>query len=186
MLTMAILLGASVFQSCEKHDDNHQHINEGELITKVELLLISNDSLTKDTLFAVWSDKDGIGGNNPILPDSLLLQKNRSYSGFILFYTNHSDTSFHDITNDIKAEGQDHIICYTVQSITLPPTGLAILRTDVDGNNKELGLNTQWNTPVNFDFGQVNVRLKHQPGIKDGTCDPGETDVEVNFPYLIK
>ncbi len=183
MLAIAILLGASVFQSCEKHDDNHQHNNEEELITKVEIYLGAGDSIL---IREIWSDQDGIGGNNPILPDTLILQKNKTYYGFIKFYTNHDDTSFHDITNDIKTEGKDHIICYNVQSMAMPPTGLAILRTDDDVNNVVLGFDTEWLTPANFDLGQVNVRLKHQPGIKNGTCDPGETDVEVNFPYLIK
>ncbi len=183
MLAIATLLGASVFQSCEKHNDNHQHNNEGEVITKVEIYLSAGDSIL---IREVWSDKDGIGGNNPVLPDTLILQKNKTYIGFIKFYTNHDDTSFHDVTNDIKTEGTEHIICYNVQSITMPPTGLAILRTDDDVNHKVLGFDTEWLTPASIDLGLVNIRLKHQPGIKDGTCDPGETDVEVNFPYLVK
>jgi|GEM_PF-2626977 hypothetical protein len=36
------------------------------------------------------------------------------------------------------------------------------------------------------DFGRIVVRLKHQPGIKTGSCEPGDTDVEVSFPYFIK
>jgi hypothetical protein len=35
------------------------------------------------------------------------------------------------------------------------------------------------------DFGVVVVRLKHQPGTKNGTCAVGDTDVEVTFPYKV-
>jgi hypothetical protein len=28
----------------------------------------------------------------------------------------------------------------------------------------------------------LRIALKHQPKSKDGTCDPGETDVDVTFP----
>jgi len=32
----------------------------------------------------------------------------------------------------------------------------------------------------------MRIALKHQPGIKNGQCDLGETDVEVEFPIVIK
>ncbi len=184
MLAMALFIGSMAFQSCEKHDDNHQHTDEGELITKVEVYLV--DSLTKDTLFAAWSDKDGIGGNNPILPDTFKLKQGKMYFGRVKFYTNHDAISYHDITEEILNEGVNHIICYNVQSIVMPSTSLFMIRTDEDVNKKVLGFQTEWYAPSTFDQGTVNIRLKHQPGIKDGTCDPGETDVEVNFPYLVK
>ncbi len=185
MLAMALLIGSMAFQSCEKHDDNHQHTDEGELITKVELQLISVDSLTKDTMTAIWSDIDGIGGNNPITPDSLHLKQGKSYTGSLKFYTNHDATSFHEITEEIQTEGKDHLICYTVQTMTMPPTTLTIARTDKDVNGLELGLNTLWNARSR-DFGSVKTSLKHQPGIKNGQCNVGETDVEIEFPFFVK
>ncbi len=168
--------------SCSKHDD-HQHNSENELITRVEIYLV--DSLTKDTLFAAWSDMDGVGGNNPILPDTLKLKQGKMYFGHVKFFANHDAVSYHDITQEILNEGVNHIICYNVQSIIMPPTSLFMIRTDEDANQKVLGFKTEWFVPAAFDKGIVNLRLKHQPGIKDGTCDPGETDVEVNFPYTV-
>jgi hypothetical protein len=32
-------------------------------------------------------------------------------------------------------------------------------------------------------LGDVKISLKHQPGIKNGSCDIGETDVELLFPF---
>jgi hypothetical protein len=35
--------------------------------------------------------------------------------------------------------------------------------------------------------GSVTVILKHQPdGLKDGTCAPGETDVELEFQVAVQ
>jgi hypothetical protein len=72
-----------------------------------------------------------------------------------------------------------------VNKDSLPPTGLNITPTDKDKNNLPIGLNTEW-TCSGADFGRIVVRLKHQPGIKTGSCEPGDTDVEVSFPYFIK
>jgi hypothetical protein len=79
-LLMATLLFA--LNSCSKHDD-HEHNDENELITKVEILLI--DSISKDTLFTVWSDMDGMGGNNPKMPDTLNLKQGKTYFGHTRF-----------------------------------------------------------------------------------------------------
>ena len=183
MLAMALLIGSMAFQSCEKHDDNHQHTDEGELITKVEILLI--DTISKDTLFTLWSDMDGIGGNNPNMPDTLNLKQGKTYVGLTRFYTNHDAISFHDINQEIKDEGENHLLCFDVYSMTMPPNaGITITRADKDKNGLELGLETMWKMN-RTDIGSVKVRLKHQPGIKNGNCDPGETDVEVDFPFVI-
>lgn len=168
------------FWGCTK-EDNHQHNDEEELITQVKLILI--DTLSNDTLISNWSDRDGIGGNNPILPDTLKLKEDKMYFGKIEFYTNHDAATFHDITPEILTEANNHIICYNVQTMIMPPTSLYMIRTDEDLTGKVLGLKTEWYTPKTFDKGYVNIRLKHQPGVKDETCDPGETDVEVYFPY---
>ena len=58
-----------------------------------------------------------------------------------------------------------------------------INRTDTDGTF-EIGLQSEWVTTT-ASTGTVTVSLKHQPGIKDGTCDPGDTDVEIQFPIVI-
>ena len=35
-------------------------------------------------------------------------------------------------------------------------------------------------------FWKVKVKLMHQPGVKDGKSEVGDTDVEVEFPIVIK
>jgi hypothetical protein len=54
-----------------------------------------------------------------------------------------------------------------------------IVRTDSDGTY-EIGLKTKWKS-FGISNGTVTVTLKHQPGIKNGTCTTGETDAEIAF-----
>jgi hypothetical protein len=44
----------------------------------------------------------------------------------------------------------------------------------------EVGLQSQWTTG-NAENGTTQIVLKHQPDVKDGTCAPGETDIDVTF-----
>jgi hypothetical protein len=32
----------------------------------------------------------------------------------------------------------------------------------------------------------MQIELKHQPGIKNGTCGVGETDIDILFPVKIQ
>ena len=48
------------------------------------------------------------------------------------------------------------------------------------GGTLEVGLATQWTVGI-ASVGTTQVVLKHQPGVKDGTCAPGDTDIELDF-----
>ena len=61
---------------------------------------------------------------------------------------------------------------------------ITIQRTDSDGNF-EVGLQSLWETGTTGN-GTVMIRLKHQPGVKDGTCAPGETDIELDFQTKVE
>jgi hypothetical protein len=56
---------------------------------------------------------------------------------------------------------------------------------DQDGNGLSLGLQSTWKG-INPTTSMMKIALKHQPGIKNGSCNVGETDVEVEFPLIIK
>ncbi len=181
--TIAIILIASMIAGCDPHKDGSTK-SENELITRVSLSFISTDSSNKDSLYVFWDDPDGIGGNNPRLPDTIHFKTNKQYVCFAEFGEEHHGI-FQDITNTIKNEGINHILCFDINSMTMPPNaGITITRADKDNNGLEIGLETMWKMN-RTDIGSVKVRLKHQPGIKNGTCDPGETDVEVDFPFVI-
>ena len=62
---------------------------------------------------------------------------------------------------------------------------VTILRTDLDANSLPIGLLSKWTT-TGVSSGTTTIRLRHQPGVKDGTCDPGETDIELDFHTIIE
>jgi hypothetical protein len=155
----AVLLNLS---SCHKHD-------EGELITTVKLTLTPATGGTAKPV--VWSDPDGIGGNSPKQADTIVCDSGVNYNGELQF--SNGDT---DITSEIKNEGGEHFVCFTGPASDV----LEITYKDSDGKYP-IGLSTEWKTKRK-NTGLLRIALKHQPKSKDGTCDPGETDVDVTFP----
>ena len=172
------LFSAITFSACNNKED------EGELITTVKLSLSVAGGTT---MVHTWQDLDGAGGNAPVLPDTIKLGQitpgGNPYTATLEFFNEQNGTK-EDITLEVKNEAHDHFVCYEISSLSLPPAGLSISATDKDKNNLPIGLSTEWK-PMGKDFGVVVVRLKHQPGTKNGTCAVGDTDVEVTFPYKI-
>lgn len=165
------------FGACEKH-------NEGEQINTIELTVM--DSIGQSKTYT-WKDDDGAGGNNPVV-DSILLDSGK-YMASIKFLNIQNGKST-DITEEIKSEGHEHLICYVVNSMTMIPLSrLAIEPTDTDKNGIVLGLQSTWSSEGS-DIGTIQVTVKHQPksevGAKTGDCGVGETDVQVSFPYRIR
>ena len=147
--------------------------NEEELITT--LVLTFTDTTGLEAPFTVtFADPDGDGGNAPTTHEDIHLDSNKYYNVSIQFL-DESKIPTEDITEEIEAEAVEHIICYT-------PAGginLSVLRTDTDGTF-EIGLASLWSSGA-ASMGTLTVVLKHQPDGKDGTCLPGDTDVEVVF-----
>jgi hypothetical protein len=84
------------------------------------------------------------------------------------------------ISNEVLEEGNEHLFCFDIMD-----ANLNITRADSDGVY-EIGLESIWVVGANSN-GHVTVTLKHQPdGIKDGTCAPGDTDIEIEFPIKIQ
>lgn len=153
-------------------DDHH----EGELITTVRVNFTDSANVANTLSFEV-SDPDGDGGNAPTI-DSMIISDSTTWIVDIEFI-DESDGHEHDITAEIKGEADEHFVCF---STTV--TGLTIEATDSDGTHP-LGVDSKWWTMA-AGTGNVTITLKHQPGTKDGTCAPGETDAEVTFPVVIQ
>ena len=79
------------------------------------------------------------------------------------------------MTSEIEEEKNDHYIC-----LNSTINGASFTYKDVDDNNLPIGLLSEFVSP-NSENGVISVSLKHQPGIKTGSCDVGETDVEIGF-----
>lgn len=167
---------ANSFQSCKDPSTPPTPTNESELITTVKVEL--TDTLTGQKLNYFFRDLDGEGGNAPSQWDTIKLSDSSFYKVSMRFLNESNPNSVIDITSQIAAEKTNHIICFTPVLVNA-----LINRTDTDGAF-EIGLTSTWKTGT-VSAGDITITLKHQPGIKNGTCDPGETDVEVKFPARI-
>jgi len=173
-----------VVVGCKKDDvhptDDHEH-NESELITTLELKFSGKGKVNKDTTFVVtFDDPDGDGGNSPTKFDQINLLKNTDYTVELLLL-NKSKTPYDTISNEVLEEANDHLFFYSSNPLDL----VNVTITDKDGNGKNLGLKSTWKT-TNVGSGKVKVKLMHQPGVKDGKSELGDTDVEVDFPVIVR
>ena len=173
-----------VVVSCKKDDakptDAHDQ-NDSELITTLELKFSGKGVLGNDTTFVVmFNDTDGDGGNIPTQFDTIHLLKNSTYN-VELTLLDKSKTPADTISNEVLEEANDHLLFYSSNPIGL--VNVAI--TDKDGNGKNLGLKSTWATS-NVGSGKMRVKLMHQPGVKDGTSEIGDTDVEIDFQVNVK
>jgi hypothetical protein len=151
--------------------------NEDELITTVKIKLTKQDSTNSKTY--VWRDIDGPGGNAPDKNDTILIDSGFIYNASIEFW-NESSGKNQDITQEIKTESKDHLVCLkpSVENILLTES------TDSDGQYP-IGLDSKW-TILKKAKATIRINLRHQPGIKNGTCEPGDSDVDVIFPLTLQ
>jgi hypothetical protein len=172
--TLLLLVGCS--------DDDPTFENEEELITTVRITLVEvnqDGAEVGDPFSFEWVDLDGpIGGGTPVI-DPISLGANKTYRYDIEFF-NELEDPVEDITEEIREEDDEHIICFEISG----GLNLSIQRSDVDANGLVVGLEGTFTTTSNS-AGTLTVILKHQPGIKNGECAPGETDVEATFPVVI-
>lgn len=146
--------------------------NEEELITTFRITF-TDPSGVNPNVIAMFRDIDGPGGNNPTVFDTIRLKPNSTYNAAIEFL-NEAANPAENITAEILEEAVDHLICFDVTG-----ANVAITRTDTDGTY-EVGLASKWITTA-VSSGNTIIRLRHQPGLKNGSCDVGDTDIEINF-----
>lgn len=181
ILKSLVLLGSFfatvlTLNSCKDPSNPPTPTNEEELITTLKIEL--TDTLTGQKFNYFFRDLDGEGGNLPSQWDTIKLADSSFYKVNLKFLNESNPNSVVDITAEITTEKANHIICLTPVLVNA-----VVTRTDSDGTY-EIGLSSTWKTGK-VSTGDITVSLKHQPGIKNGTCDPGETDVEVKFPMKI-
>jgi len=163
-----------ILSSCKKIDPETPPIpmNEGELITTFKIVFTDPNGINL-TYEAVFRDIDGAGGNQPTAFDTIRLKPNSTYDTSIQLLNESVFPTF-TITNEILQEAGDHLICFNINGVNV-----SVQRTDSDGLF-EIGLLSTW-TVANISTGNVTISLKHQPGIKNGNCDLGDSDIELNF-----
>jgi hypothetical protein len=179
---LILFLSAAILtlQACKKDSDLPklpEPINEPEVITSLTLTF-TDSANASNIITANFIDNDGDGGNQPSTFDTIKLKSNTTYFTSLSIFNSIVNE---EITSEIVEEDNDHLFIYK-------PTGLdlAINVTDHDSNIPPLpiGLKSKWRTG-NTGNGTMQIILKHQPGIKDGTEAPGDTDVDLNFQTKI-
>jgi hypothetical protein len=177
------LLAGLLVVGCKKDDkhaeDNHEH-DESELITSVQLNFSTKLASGKDSTFTVlFDDPDGTGGNKPTSFDTIRFATNKTYTCDLILLDK-SKNPVDTISNEVKEEADEHLFFFTPSN-----SDLSVTINDLDTKGLPLGLKTSW-LPKKATNGTVQVKLMHQPGVKDGNSQKGETDIEVNFPLVIK
>jgi hypothetical protein len=170
------LLALLAFSGCKKDKDDVMQppppSNEEEVITTLRLMFTDSAGVLPDTS-ATFRDPDGDGGQGPDVFDTIRLSANATWFANILLL-NETVQPPDTISNEVLDEGDEHLFCFTESGVNV-----TIVRTDSDGTYP-IGLESTWYTGA-ASTGTVQVTLKHQPGVKDGTCAPGDTDVDVTF-----
>lgn len=158
-----LLLGqALIFTACTPDDPE-----EGEEeITTVRLTFTNGPTVS-------W--EEGATSNPEIVLDA-----NTTYTVKAEFLNEEDPANVEDITAEILEEDDEHLVCYEV----VGGANATITRTDSDGTY-EVGLDSSWEIG-DASTGSVMLTLRHQPGVKDGTCTPGDSDVEITFNLTIQ
>jgi hypothetical protein len=204
IITTAALLAmlGTTFTACKKdkkEDPAPQQpappANEAELITTMKITL--RDTINNTSVTYVFSDLDGAGGNPATFgnsgADSIInITANHVYEATILLL-DQTKTPVDTISNEVEEEGADHMFFFN----SIAPTGTTsytvnlsggttIKYLDSDANNRGIGLETLWTAnPTSSVIEPLKIELKHQPGIKNGTYAPGETDIQVGFKLKV-
>lgn len=179
LYSVAVLMALSVMlHSCKKDETAiAPPVPGNEFLTTVGLK-VTNATNTADVQYAYWTDTtlirhpaDSI--NTPVLN----LKASTKYNVEVLFQ-DRTTTPFGDVTAEIKERENYHLICFTVS----PSLNLTVVRTDKDTNVPalEVGLTDTFTTAA-AGTGELNVQLRHQPNVKNGSCEPGSTDADVTY-----
>lgn len=177
----AILLTALLFQSCQKEEEIIFESIKNEFLTTVQLRLISGT----DTVVGTWKDLTPEDATPPDTSQAFLnLKTNKVYEGEAILLDETQSPAF-NVSEKIKERANIHLFGY------LPDANLAASSTyeitDFDTNTPALPLGLKFRVTVgaNPTNGRLNVILKHQPNLKNGTLTPGSSDVDVKFNVSI-
>ncbi|MEO8085996.1 MAG: hypothetical protein ABI763_04200 [Bacteroidota bacterium] len=177
---VAIVAAMLTVASCNKEEQTVTPAPPGNEFLTTTILTCINSSAPFDTVIGTWRD---LTPEDTLPPDTsqaiLNLKKNSVYNvsiGLLDETTNPAG----DIGADVLSRGNYHLFCFNTSSSL--GNNFSITRTDHDTNNPPLAIGLKNNfTTINTSIGTLEVILRHQPNVKNGSCDPGSTDLDVNF-----
>ncbi|RXK85439.1 hypothetical protein [Filimonas effusa] len=176
----AFLITVMLFNGCKKDETAvAPPVPGNEFLTTVQLVVVNAaDPTDRDTVAVKQLPDQPIDYTNA----SLHLKANSTYNVSVRFL-DETQTPAGNVTDDIYARRNYHLICFTTDA----SLALTVTRTDLDTNTPALpvGLQDRFSTG-SAGSGKMNVRLRHQPNAKNGDCDPGSSDADVNFSVTIQ
>jgi hypothetical protein len=177
------LIAALLITGCKKDEDdveNPTNTNTSEVMTTLKLTFVDSAGVAPDVI-AQYRDPDGDGGNSPVQFDEIRLLANKTYFASVVI-KDETKTPVVTISDEVIDESNDHMFFYTPTNVNATVT-----ITDQDSNTPPLplGINTKWRTQ-GVSSGTVRLVLRHQPGVKDGTYAPGETDIDLAFQAVVE
>ncbi|MBD2700414.1 hypothetical protein IC229_07200 [Spirosoma sp. BT702] len=175
VLAMSVLAGA-----CKKDEQNVTPTDDNEAITTATLQLVNKANASE----VVTATIENLNTSADFSKATLTLKANTTYSGTIQL-VNKTKTPTIDVSAEIKSEQNEHLLVYTPSVATL----LTVTITDKDTNPSPgpypVGLTFDLKTNA-VATGKLNVRLRHQPGAKNGTQTPGTDDLNTDFSVVIQ
>ncbi|MFD2934149.1 hypothetical protein [Spirosoma flavum] len=175
LIPVGLLLG-----SCNKDEQTVAPTDDNEAITTATLTL-TNKALPGDIVTATV---ENLNTTADFSKATLTLTANATYSG-VVSLLDKTKTPTLDATEEIREKLNEHLFVYT------PSTGLnlTVTNTDKDTNPSpgpySVGLTFEVVTKA-ASTGTLNVVLRHQPNVKNGTAAPGSSDLDTKFPVVIK
>lgn len=154
---------------------------ESEVISRVSLTLTPSNGGAALTTYI--DDSDGKGPTAPSAQVAIpALVRGVTYTGTVKF-ENRLKTPAEDITTEVQAEANEHRVFFTVTG-----TGVTVTTTDVDGQNRPLGLRFSKAVGATATAGSTRVVLCHYGSsakVATATSCTGDTDVDLTFAYTI-
>jgi len=176
-ITTLLMAGCSDDPSTGPDAPEHEEANK-------VVLQLTNTANPSDAITATFLDADDAGGNPPTI-DTLRLANNTSYSGTIRVYHQHG-TSTEELTGDIERLKDEHQFFFTAKD------GISgrVFITPTDKDSKNLPVGLAFTAVVGNGgaaTGTLNVVLGHFDEVaKDGTTRSPESDVDIDFPVVVR
>lgn len=189
-LTSSLILLA-LLGGCDPDDPEKENVEE----TITRIILTFSPSSGGNDIVASATDPDGDGPQDVVFDGSINLENNLEYE-LALKFENTLETPPEDITAEIRAEGDEHLILFGWEGnlFSDPANGniannrSGIRYGDDDENGLPVGLFSSWTTAETAAQGTFRIVLKHQPGgLKTETSgiSAGATDADITFDVQV-
>ncbi|GAB3956053.1 hypothetical protein GCM10028805_44720 [Spirosoma harenae] len=175
-LSCVVLLAGA----CKKDEENVAPTDDNEAITTATITLTNKASATDVVIATV----ENLNTTADFSKATLNLKANATYTG-VISLLDKTKTPPLDATAEIKEKANEHLFVYT----PTPANLLTITLTDKDSNPAPgpypIGLTTEIKTGA-AGSGKLNLVLRHQPNVKNGTSAPGTSDLDTEFTVVVK